>query len=311
MKAVLEDLPLRPTVGAGADLGPGAAGAAGRLARARRARGRPCSTSLARDHASIVETLANGMQTPIWDVRPDTAQPLIDVIMGDSRVTAVSVTAPVFPQSLEAAKAGGAGRGHGRARAPRAARWPSDRHRPGRDDHGTARAEAARQGWQAMLTALFQMAFGLLLIFPLIRLKVLAPLGRLVGQSQELAAGRLDQPFSWRRKDELGALGRSFEHTRRSLQALFRDLEQRNGELRAARGRPRPSDPGPARDPRQHDRRHQPDRPRAPAGRLERPVPRDLRPAAATRCTRGSRSCDAPPGLGRAQRVSRRRRRSP
>jgi PAS domain S-box-containing protein len=231
MKAILEDLPLRPTVGAALIIGlalPALLVAWLEIGERRQT----LFTSLARDHVSIVETLANGMQTPIWDVRPDTARPLIDVIMGDNRVTAVSVTAPVLPESLEAAKPAAGGEDTIALERPVV--------RDGRQI-GTVRVEmttaplqleAAHYGWQAMLTALFQMAFGLLLVFPLIRFKVLAPLGRLVGQSQELAAGKLDQPFSWRRKDELGALGRSFEHTRRSLQTLFRDLEQRNGELR-------------------------------------------------------------------------------
>jgi PAS domain S-box-containing protein len=231
MRAVLEDLPLRPTVAAALILGlalPALVGAWFELGERRQT----LFDTLARDHASIVETLANGMQTPIWDVRPDTARPLIDVIMSDNRVTAVSVRAPVFPEALEAVKAGA----HGEDTVALEQPVLRDGRRIGavRVEMTTAplRAEATRQGWQAVLTALFQMAFGLLLIFPLIRLKVLAPVGQLVGQSQELAAGRLDQPFSWRRKDELGALGRSFEHTRRSLQKLFRDLEQGNSELR-------------------------------------------------------------------------------
>ena len=145
MKAVLEDLPLRPTVAAALILGlalPALLVAWLELGERRQT----LFDTLARDHASIVETLANGMQTPIWDVRPDTARPLIDVIMGDNRVTAVSVTAPVFPEALEAAKAGGARRGYGRARATRAARWPSDRHRAGRDDHGTAACRGGAPG---------------------------------------------------------------------------------------------------------------------------------------------------------------------
>jgi len=231
MKAILEDLPLRPTVGAALIVGlalPALLVAWLEIGERRQT----LFTSLARDHVRIVETLANGMQTPIWDVRPDTAQPLIDVIMGDSRVAAVSVTAPVFPAALEAAKPDAGGEDTIALERPVV--------RDGRQigtvrvemTTATLQREAAHYGWQAMLTALFQMAFGLLLVFPLIRFKVLAPLGRLVDQSQELAAGKLDEPFSWRRRDELGALGRSFEHTRGSLQALFRDLEQRNSELR-------------------------------------------------------------------------------
>ena len=230
MRAVLDDLPLRPAVAAALILGlalPALLVAWFEIGERRQI----LFDNLERDHASIVGTLANGMQTPIWDVRPDTAQPLIDVIMGDSRVTEVSVFAPVFADTLVATKP----EAHGDD--TRVLERPV--LRDGREigtvrvemSTGPLRAEAARQGWQAMLTALFQMAFGLLLIFPLIRLKVLEPVGRLVGQSQEVAAGRLDEPFEWPRKDELGALGRSFEHTRRSLQRLFRDLEQRNSEL--------------------------------------------------------------------------------
>ena len=95
------------------------------------------------------------------------------------------------------------------------------------------RAEAARQGWQTMLTALFQMAFGLLLIFPLIRLKVLAPVGQLVGQAQGLAAGRLDQPFSWRRKDELGALEANLSDMATRLRTWFRGMQEESERVRA------------------------------------------------------------------------------
>jgi PAS domain S-box-containing protein len=231
LKAVLENLPLQPTTGAALILG--LALPASLVAwREAGERGRTLLDTLARDHLRLVETLANGMQTPIWDVRPETGQPLIEVIMGDSRVTAVSVSAPVFDQPLEATKP--------EAASEDAVVLERDVVRGGepigrvRVEMTTAplEAELARHGWQAFLTALFQMACGLLLIFPLLRFKVLTPVRSLVGQSQALAAGQLDAPFVWRRRDELGALGRSFENTRRSLRALFGSLEQRNAELR-------------------------------------------------------------------------------
>ena len=165
--------------------------------------------------------------------------------------------------------------------------------------------EAAHYGWQAMLTALFQMAFGLLLVFPLIRFKVLAPLGA-AGRPVAGAGGRqARQPFSWRRRDELGALGRSFEHTRRSLQALFRDLEQRNSELRLREA-----------DLAQQTRVLRAtldnmtdgisliDR-RPSAGRLERPVRRDLRPAAGCGA-RGAADRAGSSGYGSSAAASRR-----
>jgi len=96
---------------------------------------------------------------------------------------------------------------------------------------GNLEAQIARQWSQLLTTGGLQLALGMLIVFPLLGYKVLAPLGRLVGQSRALADGTLDQPFAWRRRDELGDLGRSFEETRRSLSNLFTDLEKRNTEL--------------------------------------------------------------------------------
>lgn len=189
--------------------------------------------NLAGEHARLVEILAIGMQTPIWDVRPEAAKPLIDVLMGNERVTAIHVSAPVLSQPLVA----GAPGAENRSVSALERRVVRDGEQIGivRIEMTSASIEAAasRQGWHAVLTALFQIGFGLILIFPLIRFKVLTPVRRLVEQSRELAAGRLSQPFMWRRHDELGALGRSFETTRHSLESLFSDLEQRNVELAA------------------------------------------------------------------------------
>jgi hypothetical protein len=72
LRVVLENLPLQPTVGAALILG--LALPASLVAwREAGERERTLSDALARDHLRLVETLANGMQTPIWDVRPDTA----------------------------------------------------------------------------------------------------------------------------------------------------------------------------------------------------------------------------------------------
>ena len=47
-------------------------------------------------------------------------------------------------------------------------------------------------------------------------------------QSKDLAAKKLDREFRWKQRDEMGILGQSFERTRQSLAALFRELEQIN-----------------------------------------------------------------------------------
>jgi PAS domain-containing protein len=186
---------------------------------------------LAEDHARIVEVIAIGMQTPIWEVRPDTARPLVDAVMRDQRVVSVNVSSELIPEFLLAAAPERDGAEVIIREAPviRA----DEQIGSVRVEMSKAQltAEVARQWRQAVLTGSLQLLLGLLLLMPLLRLKVLEPMQRLVGQSQALAAGEWAQPFVWHRADELGALGRSFETARQSLAGLFGDLEERNRDL--------------------------------------------------------------------------------
>jgi len=185
------------------------------------------------EHERIAEVLAIGMQTPIWEVRPDTGQPLIDALMRNDQVVAITVASPLLDQFLEASAPDRRG-GEPLVRE-------RDVVRAGKSigtvtvEMSTASLEAdiSRQWKQVLVTGALQLVFGMLLLFPLLRHKVLEPVDRLVEQSAALAAGVLDRPFVWRRGDELGELGRSFEDTRRALAALVHDLEHRNAELKA------------------------------------------------------------------------------
>ncbi len=183
---------------------------------------------LDQDHARIVQTLAIGMQTPIWDVRPETGRPLIDTLMLDERVTGITVSAPLLPDFLAATQTPAAG-GEILTRRAEVVR---DGETIGRVEvaMSTAQLEAVvGQQWrQVLATGFMQLALGLLILLPLLRLKVLEPIDRLVGQSRALAGGVLDEPTAWRQRDELGTLGRSFEEMRGSLRRLFQNLEKRN-----------------------------------------------------------------------------------
>jgi PAS domain S-box-containing protein len=230
LRAFVDDLPLRPTIAIALVVGlalPVAVSIWRGLEKGRDT----LLADLRGDHALIVETLAIGMQAPIWEVRPDAGRPLIDTVMLDDRVTAISVSSPLMPDFLSAS-------------VPERRRGESlVRESPvvrGDETIGTIRvemstgnleAQIAQQWSQLLTTGGLQLALGMLIVFPLLGYKVLAPLGRLVGQSRALADGTLDQPFAWRRRDELGDLGRSFEETRRSLSELFTDLEKRNTAL--------------------------------------------------------------------------------
>lgn len=230
LRRLLEDLPLRPTIAGALILGlalPVVFSAWRTLSERREM----LLHDLAEDHTRMVDVVAIGMQTPIWEVRPDTARPLVDAVMRDQRVVSVSVTSEFIPEFLH-------------AEAPeRDIAEVVIREAPvTREDEqiGTVTiamskaqldAEVGRQWQEAILTGSLQLCFGLLLVLPLLRVKVLDPMRQLVGRSQALAAGDWTHPFVWHRADELGALGRSFESARQSLAGLFDDLEARNRDL--------------------------------------------------------------------------------
>jgi PAS domain S-box-containing protein len=186
---------------------------------------------LVEDHNRLAEVLAISMQTPIWEVRPDAAQPLAEAILRDERVASVKVTAAMFPDFL---RLDAPERRHGEllTRALPVMR-AGERIGNVEIEMSTARLEAgiSEQWRQVLVTGLMQLALGMLIIFPLLRYKVLAPVDQLVAQSRELADGKLDNPLEWRRADELGVLGKTFEATRLSLRNLVRNLEKRNKEL--------------------------------------------------------------------------------
>ncbi len=187
--------------------------------------------SLNNDHARINDVLALGMQSPIWEIRPDAGKRLLEALMLDERVTAISVSSPPMPRFLE-------------IEAPQRRRGETlTRESPVvydgevigqvrvEMDTGQLEFQLAGQWVQVLVAGLLQFATGMLIIFTLMCYKVMAPLRRLVDQSEALAAGELDQPLVWRRGDELGVLGRRFEKMRRSLRDRFADLEQRHQDL--------------------------------------------------------------------------------
>ena len=185
------------------------------------------------DHARIVTVLALGMQTPIWEIRSDAGKPLLDAIMLDRRVTAISVSSPLVPHFLEITAPQSPGD------ATLLSRISPVLHEGEiigevRVEMSTDPLEAqlATRWSQILLIGVLQLIIGLVVIAALLRFKVMAPLQQLIDQSETLAAGALDQPLVWQRRDELGALGRSFEKMRQSLRDLFAHLEQSNQAMR-------------------------------------------------------------------------------
>lgn len=186
---------------------------------------------LDQDHIRIVEVLVRGMQTPLWEIRPDAGEPLLKALMLDTRVTAITISSSLMPRFL-GIEAPERRLGEIRSRLSSVIYKGEEIGRVRVDmDTGQLEAQLTEQWGQILATGLMQLVTGLLIIIALLRYKVLGPLQRLVNQSQALAAGDLDQALGWHRQDELGVLGRSFDRMCQSLRDLVVNLEQRNAAL--------------------------------------------------------------------------------
>lgn len=174
-------------------------------------------------HTRIAKILALGLRESLWTMVPQNGEVLVDAIMADSRVLkvvasaedgvfiektrphhsdapAISLTLPVLYQQQPIGKV--------------------------TVDLDTRQMSAAiaRQQTRFLVVTVVQFFSSLTILFVLLNLKVLKPVGRLIRQSQRLSRNQLDREFDWQQTDEMGLLGQHFERSRRSLLALFNDL---------------------------------------------------------------------------------------
>jgi signal transduction histidine kinase/DNA-binding NarL/FixJ family response regulator len=186
---------------------------------------------LASDHARLTSILALGVAEPLWNVSADVARPLFESVLGDERVVRAVVrdnTLGVFmSRELPERRIG--------RQSVLVRNVVHDGMVIGEVtlefDSGRFDAEVA-QGREILgLTVLGQLALSVLLIVGLLNVRLLAPIKRLMRDSDRLARRELAQPFVWRRDDELGSLGAGLERTRQALQGLFGELEAKNRQL--------------------------------------------------------------------------------
>jgi signal transduction histidine kinase/CheY-like chemotaxis protein len=182
--------------------------------------------------AQVLEVLALSMQIPLWENRPEVAIPLLKALMVDKQVTRITVSSPLIAQSLdvkssqydpqyslsESRPVVYQGKQIGNIRVAVDTRWLS--------------SQLTTQTVYKVVTGLLELAVGFMIIFVLLRYKVLTPFKDLVKQTEVLDTDHLAQSRQWQRRDEIGVLGRSFEKMRTALGKLVVNLEQRNETLR-------------------------------------------------------------------------------
>ena len=189
-------------------------------------------TRLASDHERVVAILTLGMKEPLWTFNVEAARPLFESIFRDPRVVEATVRDRrqgaflllSYPE-----------RRTGRQLTRDRVVTYGDAGPIGSVrvvmDTGALESEAAADRKLYAFTLLGQLVLSLLLIVFLLQIRLLRPLQRLMRESGMLARRELSTPFVWKRDDELGKLGESLEETRRSLQSLFEELEQKNQAL--------------------------------------------------------------------------------
>ena len=182
-------------------------------------------------HHRLTDFLALGMQQPLWNLNHESALPLFNSALSDERVAALTVEDAMFGVFL-----------HREIRERRKGQRSILRRDIVYDgtvigyvqvemDSGQLEDELFQERKAFALTLAGQLLLSLFLIVVLLQARLLAPLRRLIRQSQRLARRELDEPFEWRGTDELGNLGRSLESTRQALQGLFTEIETKNRAL--------------------------------------------------------------------------------
>ncbi|KIF80588.1 ATP-binding protein [Noviherbaspirillum autotrophicum] len=186
---------------------------------------------LTADHRRLANILALGMQEPLWNLSYESGRPLFDSLLSDERVSALRVRDKKFGTFLE--------QEYPERQRGRQFSLTRDVVYNGNVigyvtvemDSGQLDAEVARNRTFFAVTVSGQLLLSLVLIVSLLQARLLAPLRRLMRESQRLARRQLSDPFVWRGNDELSSLGSSLESTRQALQALFDEIESKNREL--------------------------------------------------------------------------------
>lgn len=175
--------------------------------------------------------LESGLQSPLWDLAPDSAAPLLDAQFQDRRLASLTVLTDarqLFYHHDEVSRRDGQCTTY-HLPVYRQAQLLGEALAEFCD--GALQAQIARQRSERLWLIGGQFGLTLMLIVALLHWRLVLPVRQLVAQAQALAERRLAQPFTWLRRDELGQLGAALETTRQALAQLFARLEQQNQAL--------------------------------------------------------------------------------
>ncbi len=190
------------------------------------------SKELASDRDRYADLLAVSLREPLWQLAQGFAEPLVDKIMEDPKVSAIVVRR--LPEGQVFMR---------RGEVSRTDTEPAEREiRMQGNTLGTVTVYVNEDGVIAATSAAQQRFFwrtsfislaAILLIFATLHWRLTRAIDTLVKQSEALADGHLNEAVLWQRNDEVGRVGRSLEDTRSALSKLVGELRDVNTSLRS------------------------------------------------------------------------------
>lgn len=178
------------------------------------------------------DILASGMQEPLWNINQESGNALLEAMMSRNEDI---IRIEVRDNALGLFVAG--------ERPERRIGFSTTTERPviyRGNTIGSVKIEVGSTRlrtnmlhdlFESMAAVLAQAVLSIALILILLDRRLVRPLQRLGAGAEQLANRQLDAPFTWKRLDEIGMLGRRLEDTRISLRKLFEELDRKNREL--------------------------------------------------------------------------------
>ncbi|HVL75994.1 MAG TPA: PAS domain S-box protein [Noviherbaspirillum sp.] len=178
------------------------------------------------------DILANGMQEPLWNINQESGRALLEAMMSRNedivRIEVRDNQLGLFAVGEQPERRSGF-----TAATEKPVVYRGSTIGSVRIEVGSARLRQVMIDNLAgsMIAVLAQIFLSVALIVILLERRLVRPLERLHAGAERLALRRLDEPFTWRRLDEIGMLSRRMEETRISLRRLFEELDRKNREL--------------------------------------------------------------------------------
>lgn len=179
------------------------------------------------------DILALGMQEPLWIMNPESAQPLVESVMRDNSVLQIRVFDQAQGQFINV---------HSPPRAisnvisaERDIRVRGEKIGVVTIDMDDSKSQLDLRGKQlsSSLVLLAQLLVSLFLIVLFLHSRLVQPLRRLMGFSDQLSRGNFDTELKMNEDDELGRLGAQLEQMRLAIRQLFADVGQREERFRS------------------------------------------------------------------------------